>query len=50
MSQRQLFGMIRLNVNSMWNDFTPLGPLSSLISEPMLGKDSGIVGSLCLTL
>ena len=50
MSQRQLFGMIRLNVNSMWNDFTPLGPLSSLISEPFLGKDSGIVGSLCLTL
>lgn len=50
MSQQQLFEKIRLNVKRMWNGHTRLGPLSNLISEPSLGKDSGIVGSLCLTL
>ena len=48
MSQHHLFEMIRLNVKKMWNGYTPLGPLSDLILEPTLGKDSGIVGSLCL--
>ena len=48
MSQHHLFEMIRLNVKKMWNGYTPLGPLSDLILEPALGKDSGIVGSLCL--
>ena len=50
MSQHHLFEMIRLNVKKMWNGYTPLGSLSDLILEPALGKDSGIVGSLCLTL
>ena len=49
MSQHHLFEMIRLNVKKMWNGYTPLGPLSDLILEPALGKDSGIVGSLCLS-
>ena len=49
MSQHHLFEMIRLNVKKMWNGFTPLGSLSDLILEPALGKDSGIVGSLCLS-
>ena len=50
MSQNHLFEMIRFNVKKMWNGYTPLGSLSDLILEPALGKDSGIVGSLCLTL
>ena len=47
MSQKQLFPMIRSNVEKLWNNYTPL-LLSDLISEPGLGVDSGIIGALCL--
>tara|TARA_B100000586_G_C20041689_1_gene397986 strand:- start:37 stop:882 length:846 start_codon:yes stop_codon:yes gene_type:complete len=49
MNQKHLFPMIRTKVKELWNNFTPLVPLSDLILEPKLGKDSGIVGSLSLT-
>ena len=48
MSQKQLFPMIRSNVERAWNSYTPLVPLSNLISEPGLGTDSGIIGSISL--
>jgi len=48
MSQKQLFPMIRSNVERAWNNYTPLVSLSNLISEPGLGTDSGIIGSLSL--
>jgi len=48
MSQKQLFPMIRSNVERAWNNYTPLVPLSNLISEPGLGTDSGIIGSISL--
>lgn len=48
MSQEHLFPKIRNNVSKLWNNFTPLGNLSDLISKPVLGKDSGIIGSLSL--
>jgi len=50
MGQKQLFPMIRYNVEKVWNNYTPLVSLSDLISEPGLGVDSGIVGSLSLIL
>ncbi|MDP7007910.1 MAG: ROK family protein, partial [Candidatus Poseidoniia archaeon] len=50
MDQKQLFPMIRHNVEKVWNNYTPLISLSDLISEPGLGVDSGIVGSLSLIL
>jgi len=50
MNQQHLFEMIRLKVKETWNGYTPLGSLSDLILEPALGNDSGIVGSLSLTL
>ena len=50
MSQQHLFEMVRLKVEETWNGYTPLGPLSGLILEPALGNDSGIVGSLSLSL
>ena len=46
MSQKQLFPMIRSNVEKAWNNYTPLVP--NLISEPGLGTDSGIIGSISL--
>ena len=48
MSQKHLFPMIRSNVGKVWNNYTPLVPLSNLISEPGLGIDSGIIGSISL--
>ena len=48
MSQKQLFPMIRSNVERAWNHYTPLVSLSNLISEPGLGTDSGIIGSISL--
>ena len=48
MSQKHLFPMIRSNIEKTWNDYTPLVPLSNLISEPGLGLDSGIIGSISL--
>ena len=48
MSQKQLFPMIRSNVERAWNKYTPLVPLSNLISESGLGTDSGIIGSISL--
>ena len=48
MSQKQLFPMIRSNVERAWNNYTPLVSLSNLISEPGLGTDSGIIGSISL--
>ncbi len=48
MSQKQLFPMIRSNIEKTWNDYTPLVPLTNLISEPGLGNDSGIIGSISL--
>ena len=48
MSQEHLFPKIRNNISKLWNNFTPLGNLSDLISKPVLGKDSGIIGSLSL--
>ena len=48
MSQEQLFPMIRSNVERAWNNYTPLVPLSNLISESGLGTDSGIIGSISL--
>ena len=48
MSQEQLFPMIRSNVERAWNNYTPLVSLSNLISEPGLGTDSGIIGSISL--
>tara|TARA_B100001029_G_scaffold71046_1_gene57885 strand:+ start:19308 stop:20144 length:837 start_codon:yes stop_codon:yes gene_type:complete len=50
MNQQHLFEMIRIKVKELWNGYTPLGTLSDLILEPGLGNDSGIVGSLSLTL
>ena len=50
MSQQHLFEMVRLKVEETWNGYTPLGSLSGLILEPALGNDSGIVGSLSLSL
>ena len=48
MSQEHLLPMIRSNVAKLWNNFTPLGDLSDLITKPVLGNDSGIIGSLSL--
>lgn len=48
MRQKQLFPMIRSTVERAWNNYTPLVPLSDLISEPGLGTDSGIIGSISL--
>ena len=48
MSQKQLFPMIRSKVERAWNNYTPLDSLSNLISEPGLGTDSGIIGSISL--
>ncbi|OIR20711.1 MAG: hypothetical protein BEU01_01065 [Marine Group III euryarchaeote CG-Epi4] len=48
MSQRHLLPMIRNNIGKFWNNFTPLGNISDLITSPVLGKDSGIIGSLSL--
>ena len=48
MSQKHLLPIVRNNIGKFWNDFTPLGNLSDLITKPALGKDSGIVGSLSL--
>ena len=48
MNQKHLLNMIRSNVGDMWNQYTPLGSLSELISEPGLGNNSGIIGSLSL--
>ena len=48
MNQKHLFEMIRLNVEKIWNGYTPLGSLSDLIVEPGLGSDSGIIGSLTI--
>ena len=50
MNQKHLFEMIRLNVEDIWNGHTPLGNISNLILEPALDHNSGIVGSLSLTL
>ena len=50
MNQKHLFEMIRLNVEEIWNGYTPLGNISNLILEPALGNNSGIVGSLSLAL
>ena len=50
MNQKHLFPMLRSKVGKIWNGYTPLDSLSQLISEPGLGSDSGIVGSLSLTL
>lgn len=50
MNQKHLFNKIRSNVDKIWNQYTKLGSLSELISEPGLGKNSGIIGSMCLTL
>ena len=48
MNQLHLYEKIRINVDKIWNGYTPLGPISELIVEPSLGKESGIVGSLLL--
>ena len=48
MNQKHLLNMIRSNVDELWNQYIPLGSLSELISEPGLGKNSGIIGSLSL--
>ena len=48
MSQEHLLPMIRNNITKIWNNFTPLVNLSNLITKPVLGKDSGIIGSLSL--
>ena len=48
MRQKQLFPMIRSTVERAWNNYTPLVPLSDLISEPGLGNESGIIGSISL--
>ena len=48
MNQKQLFPMIRSNIEKAWNNYTPLVPLSDLISEPGLGIDSGIIGAISL--
>ena len=48
MSQEHLLPMIRNNIAKLWNNFTPLGNLSDLIINPVLGKESGIIGSLSL--
>ncbi len=50
MNQKHLFEMIRLNVEEIWNGYTPLGNIKNLILEPALGNNSGIVGSLSLAL
>ena len=50
MNQKHLFNKIRSNVDKIWNQYTKLGSLSELISEPGLGKNSGIIGSMCLNL
>ena len=50
MNQKHLFEMIRLNVEEIWNGYTPLCNISNLILEPALGNNSGIVGSLSLAL
>ena len=50
MNQKHLFELIRLNVEDIWNGYTPLGNISNLILEPALGNNSGIVGSLSLAL
>jgi len=49
MKQKHLLPMIRKNVEVLWNHYVPLGSLSSLIVEPELGINSGIIGSLTLT-
>ena len=48
LSQEHLLSMIRSNIAILWNNFTPLGDLSNLITKPVLGKDSGIIGALSL--
>ena len=48
LSQEHLLSMIRSNIAILWNNFTPLGDLSDLITKPVLGKDSGIIGALSL--
>tara|TARA_B100000686_G_scaffold137529_1_gene144768 strand:- start:216 stop:1052 length:837 start_codon:yes stop_codon:yes gene_type:complete len=50
MNQKHLFPILRLKVKEIWNSYTPLDSLSQLISEPGLEDNSGIVGSLSLTL
>jgi len=50
MSQKHLFPLIRIKVAELWNNYTPLGSCTDLISQPGLGNDSGIIGSLSLTL
>jgi len=48
MRQKHLLPMIRKNVEILWNHYVPLVSLSSLIVEPGLGVNSGIIGSLAL--
>ena len=48
MLQEHLLSMIRSNIAILWNNFTPLGDISDLITKPVLGKDSGIIGALSL--
>jgi len=50
MNQKHLFPLIRTKVFELWNNYTPLGSYTDLISEPGLGNNSGIIGSLSLTL
>ena len=50
MNQKHLFPLIRTKVVELWNNYTPLGSYTDLISEPGLGNNSGIIGSLSLTL
>ncbi|MFL2939879.1 MAG: ROK family protein [Candidatus Poseidoniales archaeon] len=45
MNQKHLFPMIKKRVVKLWNNYTPIN-FSDLIIEPLLGKDSGIIGSL----
>ena len=49
MRQKHLFPMIRADVAKLWNNYTPID-FSELIIEPLLGNDSGIIGSLALTI
>tara|TARA_B100001094_G_scaffold303377_1_gene331440 strand:+ start:91 stop:924 length:834 start_codon:yes stop_codon:yes gene_type:complete len=49
MKQKHLFPMIRADVAKLWNNYTPID-FSELIIEPLLGNDSGIIGSLALTI
>lgn len=50
MKQKILLPQIITYVKEIWNNYTPLIDLNDLIVEPGLDQNSGIIGSLALTL